>query len=805
MRVCIVILFSLTFLTSISAQQDPWLDKQWITIGSDSTRLTTGNVIVTGQVKVKGSGEAISGASISADGFKYFNYSDTKGKYILELPPGKYKITVRHIGMKAGFYRWIVVSGGVLNVELEEGITDLEELVVTARPIDSNIKQSLAGVATLGINEIKTLPVLMGEVDIVKSLQLMPGVSSIGEAAQGFNVRGGRPDQNLTLFNDAPIFNTSHALGFVSTFNQDIVRDFSLYKGSVPAQFGGRASSILEINANRGNFEKWNFQGGVGPISSRVTIDGPIKKSKTSILLSGRAAYPNWILRRVSDPNVNSSSASFYDVYLSLSHRFNSNSSIESNFYQSNDGFLFSNQFGYDWKSSLAQIRWTGFADRKASPNIGVTYGEFKTNLIDPVGQTASQLTNVLRYVQVKPVINYIPNEKHSFSVGFETMIYLPKDEVSKAYGNISSIIPKRINKESGLENSIFANHDFEISERISLTTGLRFSSYVQLGPDSVFQYMDGVPKSTASITDTAYYKNLKKIASYNGLEPRVALRFSTFKNQSLKISYNRMRQYIHQISNTASPTPVDLWQVSTSHLPPQVADNFSAGYFWNLKNNTWETSIEVYYKNLKSLIEYKDFPELYVNNHLETELLTGNGQASGIEFLIRKIKGSLTGWISYTYSQTRIKVNSIESSEAINNGDWFAANYNKPHLFNFVLNKRMYNKSAFSATLSYASGRPFTAIESSYIADGVVVPVYSLRNQYTIPAYIRLDLSLTIGNVVRKLDDSLSISIYNLFGRDNAYSVFYQRPSSQFFIPKPFQLSILGAALPSLTYNLKF
>lgn len=785
--------------------QDPWQDKPWVTIGSDTLKSTTGNVIITGQVISKNSREPIAGATISADGFKYFDYSDSKGRYILELPPDKYKIMVRHVGLKSGFFRWNINSAGVVNIELEEGVTDLEELVVTARAIDSNIKQSLAGIATLGINEIKTLPVLMGEVDIVKSLQLMPGVSSIGEAAQGFNVRGGRPDQNLTLFNDAPIFNTSHALGFVSTFNQDIVRDFSLYKGSVPAQFGGRASSILEINANRGNFEKWNFQGGVGPISSRVTIDGPIKKSKTSILISGRAAYPNWILQKVSDPNVSSSSASFYDVYLSISHRFNSNSSIESNFYQSNDGFLFSNQFGYDWKSSLAQIRWTGYADRKASPNIGITYGEFKTNLIDPAGQTASQLTNVLRYVQIKPVVSYIPNEKHSVSAGFESMIYLPKDEVLKSYGNISSIIPRRINKESGIENSLFVNHDFEISERVSLSTGLRFSSYIQLGPDSVFQYTEGAPRSTMSISDTLYYNDFSKIASYHGFEPRVALRLSTFKNQSLKVSYNRMRQYIHQISNTASPTPVDLWQVSTSYLPPQVADNFSMGYFWNLKNNTWETSIEVYYKELKSLIEYKDFPELYVNNHLETELLTGIGEASGIEFLIRKIKGALTGWVSYTYSQAKIKVNAIDFSEAINNGDWFAANYNKPHLFNFVLNKRMYNNSAFSATLSYASGRPFTAIESSYIADGVVVPVYSLRNQYSIPNYVRLDLSLTIGNIIRKLDDSLSISIYNLFGRENAYSVFYQRPSSQFFIPKPFQLSILGSALPSLTYNLKF
>lgn len=798
---------SLFYLLSNSCfGQDPWGNLPWVTIGADSVNMDPRkNILITGNIRVKNSSEPIVGASISADQFKYFNYSDANGKYILELPPGTYRITVRHIGMKSGYFRVRILAGGVFNVDLEEGVVDLEALVITARPIDSNIKQSITGLTTMGVSEIKTLPMLLGEVDIVKSLQLMPGVTTVGEASSGLNVRGGRPDQNLFLLNDAPIFNTTHALGFVSAFNQDIIRDFSLYKGSVPAQLGGRASSVLEINTTRADFEKWSYQGGIGPITTRFTAQGPIQKKRTSIMLSGRVAYPNWMLRQVSDPNVNKSSSSFNDVFTSIVHRFNNNSSAEINLYRSHDGFRFSDRFGYEWNNFLTQAIWTGFANRKASPSVSLSYGQFQTTLMDPVGQSASQLKNVLNYVQLKPVINYIPNDKHSISTGLETILYIPKDEIQEGYKGNSLFIPKTVNKDNGWEAAFFVNDDYQLSERISVSAGLRLSGYMHLGADTIFTYQDGAPKSAATIIDSAYYDSFEKIKSFVGLEPRFAIRINTFKNQSVKVSYNRMRQYIHQISNTASATPVDIWQVSTGYLPPQVADNYSAGYFWNLKDNVWETSVEAFYKKINNLVEYKDFAQLYVNPHLETELLSGNGKAYGVELFIRRLKGRTTGWVSYTYSQTEVQVASPYSSESVNNGSWFPSNYNKPHIFNFVLNKKNYKNGAFSFIASYSSGRPLTALESSYIVNGVVVPIYSQRNQYKIPAYFRIDVSFTIGNVVRKIEDSLVFSIYNLFGRDNAYSVFYQRPSSTYLIPKPYKLSVLGSALPSITYNFKF
>jgi hypothetical protein len=418
--------------------------------------------------------------------------------------------------------------------------------------------------------------------------------------------------------------------------------------------------------------------------------------------------------------------------------------------------------------------------------------------------QSASQLKNALSYVQIKPYVNYIPNDKHSITAGAESMIYLPKDEHQKAYQG-SAFIPQKVNKDNGWEAALFINDEYQISEKISVSTGLRFSGYMHLGADTIFQYASGQPKTATSIIDSVYYGSYQKIKTYGGLEPRIAVRVNTFKNQSVKVSYSRMRQYIHQISNTASATPVDIWQVSTGYLPPQVADHYSLGYFWNLNDNEWETSIEGFYKRMQNLVEYKDFPNLYVNRHIETELLTGQGRAYGGEVYLRRLKGRWTGWLSYTYSQTEVHVASAISSESINNGAWYPSNYNKPNIFNLVLNKKTYRNGAFSIIASYASGRPLTAIESSYMVNGAVVPIYSKRNQYRIPDYFRVDLSLTIGSVFKKLDDSLVFSIYNFFGRDNAYSVFYQRPTSNYFIPKPYQLSILGAALPSLTYNFKF
>ena len=801
----IVSIITLCSFFQLCVAQSEWDKVPWTQIG-DSTKVTQNpTVSITGKITSKGSKEPLTRASISADVFKYFDYSDQFGKYYLELPKGKYRITVRHVGMKPLYYKIRVASRGVLDIEMEEGSISLDEVIISSRQIDSNIKESLSGLTKFNIQEIKTLPTLMGEVDIVKSLQLMPGVTSVGEGSSGFNVRGGRTDQNLVLLNDVPIFSNSHALGFVSAFNQDIVKDFSLYKGNVPANFGGRASSVLEVTTRRGDFDKWKYQGGVGPISSRFTAEGPIKSTKTSLLVAGRVSYSNWVLKAVADPNVKKSSLSFYDAFAAVSHRFSANSTADITYYSSSDHFQFSDQFGYNWNNSVVNAKWRSLSHRKASPLLSISYGHFKSTLFDPTGIDASQLSNVLNYFQLKETVNYTPSESQNIVAGIEGIAYLPKPEELVSYKGNPNIASKKVDKNKGIEFSIFANDDYQISKNVSVSFGLRYSHYAHVGSDTVFNYLPNLPKSTSSMRDTSYYKNLQSIKRFGGLEPRISVRFAITSNQSIKASYNRMRQYIHQISNTTSPAPIDLWQVSNEYLPPQIADNFSFGYFLNLKDNVWETSAEVFYKEMQNLVEYKTFPQLYLNRHIETELLSGRGRVYGGELYLRKLKGKWTGWVSYTYSQTQVQVSSPFQSESINGGSWFPSNYNKPHNLNIVINRRLSKAGAFSLIFSYTTGRPLTAIESSYIADGTVVPIYSERNKYQVPNYMRFDLSFTIGNVINKIEDSLVFSVYNILGRENAYSVFYQRPADVYLIPKAYKLSILGAPLPSLTYNFKF
>jgi hypothetical protein len=803
-RGTIILSFFSLLISTFSFGQNEW-DVPVTVIGDSADLVDDEPVHLTGLVINSDTNEPLSGASVSVESFKHFDYTDRQGAYYIDMPPGTYRIKIKHVGMLPVYKRVRILTSGTLDISMIEGVVELTEIVITSRPIDSNVKETLSGLTKLNIQEVKTLPTLMGEVDIIKSLQLMPGVTSVGEGSSGLNVRGGRTDQNLVLLNDVPLFNTAHALGFVSAFNQDVIQDFSLYKGNVPAHFGGRASSVLDISTRRGNFENWNFQGGIGPISSRFTAEGPIDSLQTSVLVAGRISHANWVLKKMNDPDVKRSKVSFYDGFAEVSHRFSENSSADLSIYGSSDTFQFSEQFGFSWDSYVISGKWQGFADRKLSPTLHAAYGHYKNSFFDPSGVDASEIINTMNFVQLKQTINYIPDDEHNIVGGFSAIAYLPEPEVKQGYeGNLK--IPKSsAEKNSGLEVSVFANDDYQLSDNISVSLGLRYSHYVHVGADTVYHYRNGLPQTTDAITDTTFHGEFETIKAFGGLEPRISARINITPVQSIKVSYNRMRQYIHQISNTTAPTPIDLWQVSNQYLPPQIADNYSIGYFLNIKDNRWETSAELFVKNMSNLVEYKNFPNLFVNDHLETELLTGKGRAYGGEIYIRRLKGRWTGWLAYTYSQTEVKVSSPFENESINEGKWFPSNYNKPHNLNLVVNRSLRKSSAFSLIFSYNTGRPFTAIESSYIVDDIVVPVYSERNKYKIPGYYRLDVSFTIGKVVKKLDGSLVLAIYNLLGRDNAYSVFYKRPAVNYFVPKPYKLSVLGAALPSLTYNFRF
>ncbi len=782
-------------------------DKNYIAIGDSTLTKLADEAVLEGKIIDAETQSPVSKANVFIEKLEKGITTDKNGLYRIVLPTGLHQIKIQYVGMQAVVKNIFLYSSGRLDILMKEETVDLDEIIVEGKAADENIREVTTGIEKLNIKEIKKLPAFLGEVDVVKSLLLLPGVQTVGEGASGFNVRGGRTDQNLVLQNGAPLFNTSHVLGFFSVFNPDVTEDFSLYKGFIPAQYGGRISSVLDVSLRDGNDRQYKVQGGVGLVSSRLAVEGPVIKGKTSFLAGARISYSDWILRQVKQINVRQSAASFYDINAALSHRFSDRSRLSLSFYQSDDYFRYSNQYGYTWGTQLGNARWRNLITPSLLSVSTAVYGDYSSTFFDPEGFDSFRLQNGIQYLQFKQNFLYTYFDQHTINAGAEWIRYDSKPETSAPYAETSTVVAERIEKEQGRELSWYVNDEIVVNSRISVAVGLRYSSFQNVGPYPVLQYQDQVPSAPAAITDTVRYAKGDVVKQYGGLEPRVAARFSLGKSNSLKLSYNRMRQYIHLISNSTAPTPVDIWQLSNTYLPPQRADNFSIGYFHNFRDNTWETSLEFYYKKMDHLLEYKDFARLLLNSHLETELLIGKGKAYGSELYIKRNKGKWTGWLSYAYTRTVVQASGQNPEESINRGDWYPANYDKPHNLTLVAQRQLGKEGAFAANFTYSSGRPISAVVSSYETSGLFVPVFSSRNEYRIPDYYRLDISFTTGKLFSKgkrYQDNMSFSVYNLLSRNNAFSVFYQRAEG-YFIPVPHKLSVLGAAFPAITYNFSF
>ncbi|HQQ84135.1 MAG TPA: TonB-dependent receptor, partial [Cyclobacteriaceae bacterium] len=670
-------------------------------------------VTLTGTITLSADQKPLSGAAIFVDGLKYGNNSDLNGRYFIQLPPGTYRLTVRYLGMVPIVNKLSIYSNGVIDFEMTEKPETLEEVVVSSYKQEDHVLQPLAGVTKLNVTEIRRIPALMGEVDVIKSIQLMPGVNSVGEGSAGFNVRGGRIDQNLILMDGGQIFNSSHALGLLSNFNPDVVEDFTLYKGNVPAHFGGRASSVLDVRTRSGTFDKYKVKGGIGILSSRLAVEGPIIKDKTSFLVGTRFSYSDWLLKLVGNTQVSQSAASFYDVNGNITHRLNSNNTINLSYYLGNDYFRYSQEFGYDYTTQLLNLKWKSILGKNWSSAFSVVSGTYESKLYDYNTTSARSLTNGIGYYQVKENLLYTVEEKHALNFGAEMNIYNGSPEIANPYGTASTTVSQRVEKDRGREFAFYFNEEYTVSPAISFSAGLRYSLFQNLGPDTVYTYKSGSIRDVTTITDTTYYKDGEVIKTYAGFEPRLSARFSVSKNSSIKISYNRMRQYIHLISNSTASTPVDIWQVSNPHISPQIADNYSIGYFNNTKDNAFELSAEAFYKTTQNLVEYKDFAHLLLNSHLETELLQGQGKAYGIELFAKKNSGPWTGWISYTFMRSFIQVAGAHPEETINQGKWYPTNYDKPHTFNLTANRKAGRNARFAFNFTYSTGRPVTALST--------------------------------------------------------------------------------------------
>ena len=784
---------------SISGSETSREEQKEIIIGDISQLRPSGKAAVSGTVVDAESGEPIIGATILWTQLGSGTATDADGAFTAELPTGKLEMKVQYVGYQDMIREVTVLSDGELNIKLNTEAVNLQEILVRADAPDDNVESAQIGVTRLDVQEIKKLPALLGEVDVVNSLLLYPGVSTVGEGASGFNVRGGEVDQNLILQDDGFIFNVSHALGFFSTFNADLISNVELYKGNIPAQFGGRLSSVLDVEMRDGDYEDFHLKGSIGAISSKISLEGPVIKGTSSFIGGFRSSYTDWILKRIDVPEVQKSSAFFYDANFRYSHRLNDKNTLTLAAYSAQDEFTYNEDFGFEYGTQMGQLILRSIFNDNFYSRFSLTASKYNSSQFDFGGLNASRLDNDLSYFKFKEQLTLTPKEGLKLDAGISSVLYQVDPGSRSPYGPESQLVASSLEEEKGLESAAFANAEWEISPALLVSAGLRFSLYQYLGPQTVFEYRDGIPTNAAAIIDSTRYDG-GSIASYSSLEPRISMRYRLNASLSVKAGYSRTSQFINQIFNSASPTPTSQWQLSTNYIQPNRSHNMSFGIFKNFSDNTWETSAEVFYRSIDQLYDYKDFAQLTVNDHLETELRNGIGRAYGLELSVKKKEGAVNGWISYTYSRSERQV------EGINKSDWYPSNFDIPHDLSLVVNYQPNQRNTLTFNFNFSKGRPATFPLGNYeTLRGSIIPIYSERNQIRIPDYHRLDVAYTLGkgyNKTKKIKTSWTISVYNVYGRRNAFSVF--------FTQGPFQgvqankLSILGSAFPSVTLNIE-
>ena len=762
-----------------------------------------GMVVLSGYIKEAGTGLPVVGAVVYVEKIKVGATSNINGFYSLVLPRGQHIVEYRTIGMRTTRRNLIMYSEGKFNIEMFEKITQLDEVTITADR-ENKVHNLRMGTEKISMKMLKQIPMGMGEVDVIKSSLLLPGVQTVGEAASGYNVRGGSTDQNLMLLNNAPIINPSHFFGFFSAFNSDVIGDITLYKSGVPAEYGGRISSVMDIRLKEGSKEKFKVSGGISPVTGRLMIEGPVK-NKTSYILSGRTTYSDWLLKQLTNKQLQQSSASFYDIQGMTNIEIDKNNKISLSGYYSKDKFNYYRQSTFDYSNLAATLEW----NHTFKSNLFADFSSIMSNYDYQInGVQDSTAMNSMHYRLNQNIaradFTYFPIERHKVNFGLNATYYRLAPGELLPLNDSSLIMPKKLEEERAIESSFFLSDEFEISPLITVSAGLRLNMFASFGPGSEYRYSENTPLSPGSISDTVYYNNGQISAFYPNLEYRISSRFLVGSGFSIKAGIQRMFQYIHMISNTTAISPTDIWKLSDAHIKPQRSDQLSFGVYRNFKKNTIETSIEAYYKKLHNIIDYKGGAQILMNEHLETDILHGEGKAYGIEFMAKKTSGSITGWISYTYSRIFHKVDGAFAEEKINDGNYFPANYDKPHDLKVVVNSKLSRRFNVTANFVYNTGRPITYPVGYYNFGDIDRIFYSKRNEFRIPDYIRLDLAATLnGNLkAHKLNhSSFTLAVYNVFGRRNPYSIYFKLEDGEI---NGYKMSIFGQPIITLTYNFK-
>lgn len=749
---------------------------------------------ISGTIKDKSTGETLIGASVSFVGHPGIGVAaNAYGFYSITMPEGKYTLLASFTGYAIDTITVDLHKDVTLNINLKTSQSQLKEVVVSAGSQRENITKTPAGVQKLSIEEIKNVPVLFGEKDVLKTIQLLPGIKSAGDGKSGFFVRGGSADQNMILLDEATVYNASHLLGFFSVFNSDAIKDISVYKGGMPAVYGGRLSSVEDIIMKDGNNQKFGVSGGIGLISSRLNVEGPIVKDKGSFEISARRTYADQFLHLSHDTTIKNSQLYFYDINAKANYTFNDHNRVFLSGYFGKDVLGLKNRFGINWGNSTGTLRWNHIFNNKLFSNTSFIYSNFNYNISVSANNNDISITSKITDYHLKEAFNWYINTQNKIDFGIDVINH--DIAPGNARASESSVINNlNLQHKHSIESAAYASHEWSATAKLKITYGIRVSSFAVMGEGDFYTY----DKNGVAI-DTAHYSSGQLVKNYVIPEPRLAVNYQLNDVSSVKLSYDRNAQNIHLLDNSTSGTPTSLYIPSSNNVKPEIADQVAVGYYRRFHNDSYNFSTEVYYKNMQNQIDYKNGAELQGNEQVESQLLYGSGRAYGWETYLQKNVGRFTGWLSYTLSRTEKKI------AGINNGAYYPANQDQTHNISIVGMYKASKKWTLSATWVYNTGNAVSWPSGKFQVDGVPVYYYTERNGYRMPAYHRLDLGATLdGKKTKKFEGSWTFSLYNAYGRSNPYLIQFQQDPKDPSKTQAEQVTLFRI-VPSVTYNFKF
>lgn len=762
---------------------------------------------VSGYVKDQSNGEGLIGVSVYVREAETGVVTNPYGFYSLTLPDGNYTLVFTYIGYQKVTKELVLDADKTISIEMSDESNQLAEVTISTQKEDENVRSIEMSVNKVEMKTIRKMPALLGEVDLIRSIQLLPGVTTVGEGASGFNVRGGDVSQNLVLLDEAPVYNSSHLFGFFSVFNPDAVKDVKLIKGGIPAQYGGRISSILDVRMKEGNAKKREINGGIGSIFSRLTYEQPFAKGKGSFIVAGRRSYIDVLAKPFLNSDLKDSKFYFYDLTAKVNYQLGDKDTFYASGYFGKDVFG-GGDFGFGWGNKTATARWNHIFSNKLFMNLTGYYSNYDYNLGQnqnkPDAKDKFDWKSKIISSSIKPDFTFYITPNNQLTFGGQYIYYdtRPGKATAVSEGEMTDI---SLEPRYADESAMYVGNELKFGDRISLQYGVRYSYFRSLGPGTEYQYAETEKgKRKKPVFPGTEYKRGDVIKSYGNLEPRAALNIGITSTTSIKASYNRTSQYLHLLSNTAASSPLDVWTLSGINIKPEIADQVALGWFQNFQDNTYEASVEVYYKKMQNQIDYVPASDLLLNEYYPGDLLFGKGRAYGAEFYVKKNKGRLTGWVSYTLSRTERLV------ESVNNDDWFPARFDKPHNITAVAIYELTKRLSLSSNFTIQSGTPATFPTNRYTVGNIVIGnnYNGLRNNSRIPAYHRLDLAATL-KAKRKLfkvgEGEWVFSVYNIYNRRNPFSVYTRINEDNPLKAEAIRYSVIGNFIPSVTYNFKF